>query len=159
MYWEAALSTTAEVAIGIAGFSAVFAAVARRSPNAWHSQEALSLSILLAASASAVFASLAPFLLLDAGFSAESTWATASALYGVWLLGIILLRMRQGVRLGVATAASRATALATLAIAFLMLINTASLHSSWPYVLAVYWQLFVAFTAFLTLLRGASAAE
>ncbi len=159
MHWETALSTTAEVAVGIAGFSAVFAAVARRSPNAWHSTEALALSILLMASASAVFASLLPFLLLAAGFSASSTWTAASALYGVWLLGIILLRIRQGEHLGAGTATRRATAVITAAMGTLVLFNAASLHSSWPYLLAVYWQLFVAFTAFLMLLRGASDAE
>ncbi|MGH0029280.1 MAG: hypothetical protein ACQGVC_05790 [Myxococcota bacterium] len=159
MHWETALSTTAEVAIGIAGFSAVFAAVARRSPNAWHSTEALALSILLLASASAVFASLLPFLLLDAGLSASSMWSAASALYGVWLLGIVSLRVRQGERLRAATAARRASALVTMAMAAFVLFNAASLRSSWPYVLAVYWQLFVAFSAFLMLLRGASSSE
>jgi hypothetical protein len=44
-------------------------------------------------------------------------------------------------------------------MAAFLLFNAASLRSSWPYVLAVYWQLFMAFTAFLALLRGASSAE
>ena len=150
MHWETALSVTAEVAIGIAGFSAVFAAVARRSPNAWHSAEALLLSILLGASASAVFASLVPFLLLD---------ATASALFGAWLLGVVALRVRQGERLRAGTVGRRAGAFITAAMAAFVLINAASLQTSWPYVLAVYWQLAVAFTAFLMLLREASGTE
>ena len=158
MHWETALSVTAEVAIGIAGFSAVFAAVARRSPNAWHSAEALLLSILLGASASAVFASLVPFLLLDAGLSPSATW-TASALFGAWLLGVVALRVRQGERLRAGTVGRRAGAFITAAMAAFVLINAASLQTSWPYVLAVYWQLAVAFTAFLMLLREASGTE
>ena len=108
---------------------------------------------------SAVFASLLPFLLLDAGLSASSTWTTASVLYGAWLLGIISLRVRQGERLRAGTVARRAGALITVAMAAFVFINAAALQTSWPYVLAVYWQLFVAFTAFLMLLRGASSAE
>ena len=160
MHWESALVVAAEVGIGIAGFSSVFVAIARRSSDDWQPSQAVLLEVLLFASGAAIFASLLPFLLFEVGFSASSAWAVASAVYGLWLAGITVFRMRQGSRLGVTGLPRRAWAiLLSSSVPALVLVNAAWFRTPWPYMLAVYWQLFGAFYCFILLLRSVSRVE
>ena len=69
MYWESALSSAAEIGIGIAGFSGIFAAISRRNFNGWSAAHSVLLDVLLAASVGAIFASLLPFLLFEIGLA------------------------------------------------------------------------------------------
>ena len=157
MHWESALTTAAEVGIGIAGFSGVFVAIARRNSGEWSPPQALALEVLLVASGAAIFASLLPFLLLEIGLSPSSTWAAASLVYGLWLPGIAAFRLRQTTRAG---ASNRSwMVLVTASVAALVLANAAWFRTSSPYMAAVYWQLFVAFHSFVFLLRGFSRPE
>ena len=53
MYWNEALGAAIEVAIAIAGFSGIVAAVGRRGAGDWTSIDQLRLRVLLTASGSA----------------------------------------------------------------------------------------------------------
>jgi uncharacterized membrane protein len=157
MLWESALTVTAEVGIGIAGFSGLFAAVARRSPENWGATEQVSLEILLLASGSAIFASLLPFLLLESGIRDSSSWAISSAVYGSWLGGILVMRARQRLRLDTGPLKGEALARYVFGIAVVVLhaTNLVFVQSPWPYMVGIYFQLLVSFLAFSRLLRGA----
>ena len=157
MLWESALTVTAEVGIGIAGFSGLFAAVARRNPENWGGTEQVSLEILLLASGSAIFASLLPFLLLEAGINSSACWAIGSALYGSWQAGILVMRARQrrGLDTGPLHGESLARYVVGSAVVVLHAINSVFIQSPWPYMVGIYFQLLVSFLAFRQLLHGA----
>jgi len=157
MPWESALTATAEVGIGIAGFSGLFAAIARRSPESWGPREQVTLEVLVLASGTAIFASLLPFLLLESGVRGRSCWAIGSAAYGAWQAGVVAMRIRQSLRMG--TWPLPPSALASLFIAGVVVvlhgINVFLVQAPWPFMVGVYHQLLVAFVAFRQLLSGA----
>ena len=157
MLWESALTVTAEVGIGIAGFSGLFAAIARRSPENWGAAEQVTLEILLLGSGSAIFASLLPFLLLEAGLDTSACWAIGSALYGTWQAGILVMRTRQSRSLdtGPIHGDMRALLVAGSAIVVLHATNAVFIQSPWPYMVGIYFQLLLSFLAFRRLLHGA----
>ena len=159
MHWESALTATAEVGIGIAGFSGIFAAIARRNPEDWGARQQVSLGVLLLASGSAIFASLLPFLLLEAGVSSAACWTIGSAIYGSWLGGVLVMRARQGLRLGTWPPQdweSTARYVGGIAVVILHAINSAVIQAPWPYMVGIYYQLLVSFLAFRHLLGSAS---
>ena len=157
MLWESALTVTAEVGIGIAGFSGLFAAVARRSPENWGGKEQVSLEILLLASGSAIFASLLPFLLLESGINSSACWAIGSALYGSWQGGVLIMRVRQ--RRSLDTGPLDGESLARYVVGSVVVVlhatNSLFIQSPWPYMVGIYFQLLVSFLAFRGLLHGA----
>jgi hypothetical protein len=157
MLWESALTVTAEVGIGIAGFSGLFAAVARRGPENWGGKEQVSLEILLLASGSAIFASLLPFLLLESGISSSACWAIGSALYGSWQGGVLIMRVRQRRSLdtGPLDGGSLSRYVVGSVVVVLHATNSLFIQSSWPYMVGIYFQLIVSFLAFRRLLHGA----
>jgi hypothetical protein len=157
MLWESALTTTAEVGIGIAGFSGIFAAVARRNPANWGAREQVSLEVLLLASGSAIFASLLPFLLLESGIGNSSCWAISSAVYGSWQGGVLAKRASQGLRLGTWPPHGEMLAVYVVGIAVVILhaTNAVLIQAPWPYMVGIYFQLLVSFLAFRQLLGGA----
>ena len=157
MLWESALTVTAEVGIGIAGFSGLFAAIARRSPENWGATEQVSLEVLLLASGSAIFASLLPFLLLEAGISSSACWAIGSTLYGSWLAGILVMRARQRGSLddGPLHWELLVRYAVGCAVVILHVTNSVIIQSPWPYMVGIYFQLLVSFLAFRQLLHGA----
>ena len=62
--WESALGSAIEVAIAIAGFSGIVAAVGRRAAGSWTDSDQLNLRILLTASGATIFFAFLPFLLI-----------------------------------------------------------------------------------------------
>ena len=156
MYWDSALSTAAEVGIGIAGFSAIFAAVSRRDPERWGSNQQIAFNVLLVASGAAIFACLMPFLLLSAGLSGGTPWAITSAVYGPWLIWIVTVRLRQQRQAGISLSWVVPVSYLSGAI---VTVNVFYPTAPWPYLIGVYWQLFVAFRSFLILMRGTVRAE
>ena len=158
MHWASMLVVSAEVGIGIAGFAGIFAAVARRTPEHWGATSALTLRVLLSASGAAIFASLLPFVLLEAGLPEGTVWSFASALFGIWTVGVLTVRLREHYRaLGTAPPPAAITRYAiAAATAVLLVVNAALLHAPWPYRAAVYCNLLLAFLAFVRLLRAIS---
>ena len=149
--WETALSSAIQVAIAIAGFSGIVAALDRRAAGHWTESDQLALRMLLTASSTTLIFAFLPFVLIDL-VSSQLTWRACSGLFFIYLVGITVLRRRQAqgtwpLRVG------RWQFLAMQSIVVLVLLaNTVWFASPSVYLFAVVWGLLVAFLAFITLL-------
>jgi hypothetical protein len=153
MAWESALGSAIEVAIAIAGFSGIIAAVGRRGAGHWTDADQLRLRILLTASGAALVFAFMPFLLVD-WLDPSLLWRLASGLLALHLTGITIHRRRQASTRGIANVVGmqpRRLILQGAAIS-LLLANALWLASASIYVLGVLWSLFIAFMTFVTLL-------
>ena len=92
---ESVLSSIVEVAIGIAGFAGIIAAVRQGRITRWSPEPRLLLEMLLTASALAIVFALLPGIVMEAGFSRDATWRTGSSLILVSQLGLGVFRTRQ----------------------------------------------------------------
>jgi hypothetical protein len=153
MYWEQALSGSIEVSIAIAGFSGIIAVFGQRG-STWQTADQLRLRILLTASAMALFFSMFPFVLLDSGIDQRTFWRVGSALQAFWFISIVAYRLRQATLAGV----TEAVGLSTLALVVILLFTLLQIFNAicfalpWLYVVGVMFQIFVAFSAFASLL-------
>jgi hypothetical protein len=90
------LLTVAELAVGIAGFSAIVAAFSRQGE--YHEADVARFRLLFTAAAAAVGLAFVPGLLSDSDFSGQSLWRIASAIMiAVWFAQMIpgVLGMRK----------------------------------------------------------------
>ena len=78
-----ALSTIAEVGLGLAGFTGILVALGQ-SPEASSRPGVLRLLLLLVSSLGAVFLALLPFALQESGVSSGACWRLSSALLAVF---------------------------------------------------------------------------
>lgn len=78
MQGREALSTIAEVGLGLAGFTGILAALGRSSAT-FSRPEVLRLLLLLVSSLGAVFLALFPFALHESGVSGAACWRLSSA--------------------------------------------------------------------------------
>ena len=85
-----ALTTIAEVAVGLAGFSGVVAVLGRQ-PGEFSRVEAGRLVVLLLSSLGALFFALIPFALFPLGLNPVSVWRTTSGLVAVFALSHIAI--------------------------------------------------------------------
>ena len=154
MYWESALSSAAQVGIGLAGFSGVVAAL-RSERDSWSESDQLNLQVLLGASGWAILFSLIPFAALDL-LPTRIAWNVLSAIYLMVFLGISTFRVIQYRRGGISKGLMRRVLIGTAPIAILLLANSVVVGVPWPYVAVVVWQLVNAFLAFVRLLRVSS---
>ncbi|MGD8280769.1 MAG: hypothetical protein PVF69_06410 [Gemmatimonadota bacterium] len=155
MRWESALGSIIEVAIAIAGFSGIVAAVGRRSEGHWTDADQLRLRILLTASGVALVFAFLPFVLVDLA-GEQLVWRAASALLAIHMGGISAYRVRQASVAGIIEAIGlRWWTLGLQAVvALLLLVNAFYWASASVYVLGVLWGLLIAFLAFVSLLLG-----
>lgn len=155
MIWESALGSAIEVAIAIAGFSGIVAAVGRRGAGEWTESDQLRLRILLTASGASLGFAFLPFLLTDA-LPAALVWRIASGLMAGYLAAISALRFRQATLGGITRAIGMSAPGLFLQACMISLLaaNAIWLASSSVYILGVLWVLFVGFMAFVTLLLG-----
>jgi len=72
------VSTIAEIAIALAGFTGVVAVLGHRSQGTWSSAERLQLRVLVETSLTVLFASLVPGLLLTTSMSDAAVWRAAN---------------------------------------------------------------------------------
>jgi len=160
MHWESALASAIEVAIAIAGFSGIVAAVGHRSAGNWTPSDQLRLRVLLTASGVAGAFAFAPFILLDAQTEAGLVWRLGTGAQAAWFAAIPLYRRRQAAHTGATLDAPLPILLGLyLPTVGILLFNTAALGAPWPYVLGVVMQLFVAFRTFVRLLLGSWHTE
>jgi hypothetical protein len=95
-----ALTTIAEVAVGLAGFSGVVVVLGRQ-PGQFSRVEAGRLVVLLLSSFGALFFALMPFALFPLGLNPAAVWRTAGGLVAVFALSHLaisyaeLLRVRR----------------------------------------------------------------
>jgi len=80
---EAILSTITEVAVALAGFTGVVAVLGHRNQGTWTSSERLQLRTLVETSLTALFASLAPGVLVLMLTSEPAVWRVSNLVLGV----------------------------------------------------------------------------
>jgi hypothetical protein len=155
--WEPALTSAIEVAIAIAGFSGIVAAVGRRGAGHWTAGDQLRLRILLTASGMSLVFAFLPFVLVDVLEPARS-WRLGSGLQALYFFGISIHRFRQASAGGIASAIgiSRSRAIVQAAAVLMLVANASWYASASLYVLGVLWSVFIAFMTFATLLLEAS---
>ena len=146
----------AQIAVGIAGFAGIVAALSTRL-GAWEPLDRWRLVSQLRASFSTVVLALLPLVIHAAGLSGSGLWRLCSGLYVVYYVHG-LFSFRKGVRLAAAHPgpASRGLAIALLSgesvAAGLQLINLIWLRTPWPYLAALLWGLIFSFVVFAELL-------
>jgi hypothetical protein len=157
MTWESAFGSVIEVAIAIAGFSGIVAAVGRRGAEDWTEADQLRLRILLAASGGALGYAFLPFVLADL-VDLSVVWRLASGLLAVHTTAITIHRIRQASTAGIGEVAGLRRWLpmiGTVLVVSLLLTNAVRWASWSIYLLGNLWGTFVAFAAFVELLLGA----
>jgi hypothetical protein len=92
------LSTIAQIALGLAGFSAVLIALSGE-PRRWTPIDAFRITGMLAYSFGALFLSLIPLVLGSFSLPEPTIWRVASGLTGIFLLGGSALALRRFRRL------------------------------------------------------------
>ena len=154
MNWSEALGAAIEVAIAIAGFSGIVAAVGRRGAGDWTPTDQVRLRVLLTASGAAGAFAFLPFILLDTGLDADLFWRLGTGAQIAWLIAIPLYRRRQATRMEATFDVLTPPIFLALYVPTLgiLTLNTVVLGAPWPYVLGVLLQLFTAFNTFVRLL-------
>ena len=158
MAWESALGSLIEVAIALAGFSGIVAAVGRRGAGHWSPVDQLRLRILLTAAGAALAFAFLPFLLIDV-MDPSLVWRSCSGVHATFVFGILLYRFREVSVLDVTQALGK-RAIAFMFVgastAFMVsLSNALWFASSSLYVLAIVWHVVSAFLTFVALLLDA----
>jgi hypothetical protein len=150
---ESALGSVIEVAIAIAGFSGIVAAVGRRGAGHWTAADQLRLRILLTASGAALVFAFLPFVLADL-IAQDLLWRIASGLLAIHTVAISAYRIRQASRGGIADAIGLRPWRLVLqgVVALMLIVNALRWGSPSLYVAGVLWGVFVAFMTFVRLL-------
>jgi hypothetical protein len=153
MHWESALESAIEVAISLAGFSGIVAAVGRRGAGHWNDHDQLRLRILLTASGAAIVFSFLPFLLVDA-IDPSAVWRLASGLLAAYTVGITTYRRQQASHIAAASAQFRNPVVVVfqVTVVIALVANACCFASSSVYVFGVLFGLVVAFMTFVALL-------
>jgi len=144
-----ALSTLAEVAIAIAGFSGIVSVFGRRSLGQWSAAERTRLLGLLIISFTALLFCVVPFVLLSIPIPESTCWRSLSLLLGVTRLGHIALLLRVNIAerripLGereVSVVLSAAFVTGDLVAFVALLANAFAWGVVWPYLAAIIWLL------------------
>jgi len=157
MYWESALSSTAQVGIGLAGFSGVVAAL-RIGRDSWSETDQLNLQVLLGASGWAILFSLIPFAAMEF-LPDRIAWNILSCIYALVFFAISTFRIIQYRQGDISGSLARRVMIGTAPMAILLLTNAVLLGNAWPYVTIVIWQLINAFLAFVRLFRAAADGD
>jgi hypothetical protein len=155
---EGLLTTLAEVAIAIAGFSGIVVAV-NRSNQPWSRVDKSRLTMLLQISFGCVFWSFLPILFHLAHVPEASIWFWSSGLWLIFIFGTVGYRLRQ--LPGAGDLHEDPTIKRVLLFIFVSLViaiaaqvaNVVWLRTPWPYVLAIMEGLLVASVFFVRLLR------
>ena len=153
------LSSAIEIAIGIAGFSGIVAAIRRRNFSRWPPGQRIMLQILFFASAAAIVFSLLPAFLTEAGIDAGLGWKISGLLLTAWIVLASAFRVRQSRAESVPMPIPRGVlALAGIAVV-LQLYNLTGEGLAWPYLVGIVALLANGFSMFLLLLLGAQEEE
>jgi len=151
---ETILTSVIEVAIGIAGFSGIVAALSQKGSTI--SEEGhLYLRVLLTASFLCIFFSFLPMLLIAAGIDKKLVWVLPS---GLWVGAFILVFIYRVIELSktganfVRRPVVLLTAVCGLSAVGLCVTNVLILESDWPYLVAMVLVLFAAAFSFVALL-------
>jgi hypothetical protein len=155
------LTTTAEIAIAIAGFSGLVAVLGRRGQGEWSLADVFRMNLLLRSSFGSVLFCLLPVILFSAAVAETTVWVVSSA----GQLVVVVGSMARGVRkIRPALEASGEPRpergfllmMGAMFIAFVVLhtLNVVVLQTAWPYLVGLTLSLSFAFIEFVRLLRS-----
>jgi hypothetical protein len=155
---EAILTTLAEVAIAIAGFSGIVVALQNRTV-VWSEMDKVRFSMLLQVSFGCVFFSFVPIVLYLMHPSEPFVWRWSSGLWLVYIACVAAYRVPQLRRVSAPGSDTSNAALGFLIIVIctsvlLQVANVVWLRVSWPHVVTVMLSLLLAFVLFVRLLRA-----
>ncbi len=155
-----ALTTVAEIAIAIAGFSGIAAVLGRRSDGEWAPTDVLRLRLLLRASFAIVILCFLPIVLSSASVAPKMTWALSSGASLVWFCasGVFVIREARRITRFAGESIERRYAALILSLGVgastLHALNVVAVQEAWPYLAGLVAMLTLPFSQFLRLLRG-----
>jgi hypothetical protein len=163
---EAILTTLAEVAIAIAGFSGIVVALQNRTV-VWSETDKLRFTMLLQVSFECVVFGFVPIVLYLMHLSEPVVWRWSSGLWLVYIACMVAYRVPQVLRVSAPGSDTSKAALGFLFIVFctsvlLQVANVVWLRVPWPHVVTVMLGMLSAFVFFVRLLRvviGAAAQQ
>ena len=157
MSTESFLSSIIEVAIAIAGFAGIVAAIRHRDVTRWADGEQILLRMLLASSGTAVSFALLPAILFEVDLPEPAIWRAGSISLLLWLFAAAALRTRQLREIDSAPNFPQLVPVGVVCSALLQILNI-YLEASWPYLIGIFIIVVNGFTFFLLLLFGSTSA-
>lgn len=150
---QSALSTIAEVAIAIAGFGGVIAAIASVAPRGLSGVARSAFRSLLTGSIMIVVFSVLPQVVGTAGVSDELLWRSMSALHVVYVSSVMIYREFEMRAAGGTTASTFGWVFYGIwAVPMLQAVNAIWFGSAWVYLAALLALVLLVFTVFPRLL-------
>jgi hypothetical protein len=153
------LSSVIDIAIGVAGFAGIVAAVRQRRLDHWSREQVVLLQILFTATAASIVFGLLPAFLLEAGLRERTAWQVASGALITWIVTAIGFRMRQSRSLGVRMPIPRHVTVWGVVSVGLLIYNVAGDGKSWPYLFGIMGLLMNGFSVFLILVLGSTDGD
>jgi len=148
------LSSIVDIAIGIAGFAGIIAAIQHRGLAEWPARQRVLLQILFFSSAMAVVFALLPSVLVSAEIPPALVWKTGSGALLAWYIGIVPYRITQNRKFGAARSLPPLLVLWAALAASLQIYNLATSGTAWPYLFGIFSLVVNGFSVFLLLLLG-----
>ena len=155
---ESFLSAVVEIAIAIAGFAGIVAAIRHRDIDRWALEEQILLRMLFTASGAAICFALLPAVLSEAGLPGPTIWRAGSISLLLFLFAIGAGRTRQFRKAGLVPKLPRAMPVWVICSALLQALNI-HLEASWPYLVGTFLIVLNGFTFFLMLLFGNTSED
>jgi hypothetical protein len=149
------LSTLAQIAVALAGFSGIVVALGGRAHGEWSSRDRRLLTALLGTSGGSALLCVPPLLLASAQLPERTIWVVSSGCAVVLQGGLMAIRAGE-VAKDRDTRAREPYLLvvvfsAAVAFAVLQLANVFWLGVAWPHLSTIAWHLVVAFVVFVRL--------
>ncbi len=155
------LTTIAEVAIAIAGFGGVIAAIASVAPHGLSGVARSAFGGLLLGGIMLVFFSILPQILGATGVSDSTLWSVASGLHALYMTSVLVYRTRELQRAGGSFVSLGYILPLTSGVAMIQIVNAVWVHAAWLYMAVLLVVLLGVFALFPRLLgeiwRPASA--
>lgn len=145
------LSAVIDIAVGVAGFAGIVAAVRQRRLTHWPKEQLILLQILFTATAAAIICALLPSFLTETGLDPSVVWKLCSGALVCWIVGATAFRLRQSRTHGVAMPIPRHVRMLGVIAVPLQVYNIASAGHSWPYLFGIMTLLVNGFSVFLVL--------
>lgn len=145
------LSAVVDIAIGVAGFAGIVAAVRQRQLAHWPIEQLLLLQILFTATAASIIFALLPSFLAETGLDQDAIWKVSSGALICWIVGALTFRLRQSRKYGVPMSIpGHIRVMGVFAIAF-QIYNIQGPGQAWPFLFGIMTVLVNGFSVFLIL--------
>jgi hypothetical protein len=126
----------AEVAIALAGFSAVAVVLGQRGDGRLSATDVGRVTVLLRTSFAVVVLAFLPMLLIAAPMEPATAWAASGYAHIAWVVGSITYSLRTGIGFN-APRSMRAALPLTFISLTVQVINVGWVRDAWPYMLAI----------------------